>query len=166
MFLCFLYRHYVMLFLQNVCTFSCSSCQLCCRNQGETLLTICECSNFPIILSVSDVLILNQTKDIQIFHCVCCLIRILCCICFHLITSPFLPMPLLAMIYGLVSSWTRSLVFWLALVWECDSPTSQPTKQIFFLMGLFYGLTPVHRRKAKVSTRSGWQFCFSFMYWS
>ena len=35
------------------------------------------------------------------------------------------------------------------------SPTCQPTKQIFFfLMGLFYGLTLVHRQKAKLSTRS------------
>ena len=30
---------------------------------------------------------------------------------------------------------------------------SQPTKQIFFLMRLFYGLTPVHSQKAKLSTR-------------
>ena len=36
------------------------------------------------------------------------------------------------------------------------SPTCQPIKQIFFLMGLFYGLTQVHRQKAKLSTRSGW----------
>ena len=39
------------------------------------------------------------------------------------------------------------------------SPTSQPTKQIFFLMVQFYGLiglTSVHRQKAKLSTRSGW----------
>ena len=34
--------------------------------------------------------------------------------------------------------------------------TYQPTKQTFFLMGLFYGLTPVHNQKAKLSTRSGW----------
>ena len=29
-------------------------------------------------------------------------------------------------------------------------------KTDFFLMGLFYGLTPVHNEKAKLSTRSGW----------
>ena len=33
------------------------------------------------------------------------------------------------------------------------SPTSQPTKQIF-TDGLIYRLTPVHRQKAKLSTRS------------
>ena len=32
------------------------------------------------------------------------------------------------------------------------------TKQISFLMGLFYGLTPVHGQKDKLSTRSGYIF--------
>ena len=38
------------------------------------------------------------------------------------------------------------------------SPTSKPTKQIFILMGLFYGLTPVHRQNTKLSTQI-WSIC-------
>ena len=36
---------------------------------------------------------------------------------------------------------------------ESDKSSFKPD---FFLMGLFCGLTPVHRKKAKLSTRSGW----------